>query len=342
MEGGELGPIFNVCLMATLGFSHCYFLSSRLPPGKLRLVSLLPVIYLFTQLPLLFSTVHLRIISAFFLVWLATFKLLLFSFSQGPLSDPDLSFLLFLALSSLPIKLLDDPIRTRRLSLLKIFSYTLKFALLTVIISTYPRRYDYHWTFLLLVYGVHLYLAIDIVLGFVSFVTLFSIPILAGKKFQFEPHSSPPYLTTSLQDFWGKRWNLMVTRLLHPAVYVPVKSYLGHSAGTISAFMVSGAMHEVLFYYVTCRTPTGEVMCFFALQGVCTAVEIGAKKILGRRKGWKALPTVAAAPLTVLFVLVTAQWLFLPQLLRNKVDERVIYESTVILDAAKTALGVDL
>ncbi|KMZ62920.1 hypothetical protein ZOSMA_439G00020 [Zostera marina] len=101
----ELVSIAKVCVTTTLALAYCYFLISKLPPGKLRLISLVPVFYIFTQLPFIFASVQLRGISAFFLVWLTIFKLLLFSVSQGPLSNSDLSFPLFLALSSLPIRI---------------------------------------------------------------------------------------------------------------------------------------------------------------------------------------------------------------------------------------------
>ncbi|KMZ62139.1 MBOAT (membrane bound O-acyl transferase) family protein [Zostera marina] len=341
----ELVSIAKVCVTTTLALAYCYFLISKLPPGKLRLISLVPVFYIFTQLPFIFASVHLRGISAFFLVWLAIFKLLLFSVSQGPLSNPDLSFPLFLALSSLPIKLELAPgekgrrveIQTsNRGPLARIIGYSLKTLTLGVIVSWYPQRHHQHRMLLLAVYGVHMYLILDLVLAFAA---LLPVPFLAGRKLQFEPQFSPPYLSTSLQDFWGRRWNLMVTRLLHSIVYVPVKAYFGHSAGTVSAFMVSGAMHEALFWYITSQRPTGECMCFFALHGACTALEIRVKKVLGREKGWRPLPTVVAAPLTLTFVIMTAQWLFFPQLLSSNVENWLIDESTMVLNAVRKMVG---
>lgn len=332
----ELTAVVKVCSTATLAFSYCYFLASKFPSGKFRLLSLLPVLYLFTQLPFLFTSVHLRGISAFYLVWLSTFKLFLFSFSQGPLSTPDLSFPLFLSLSFLPIKLdVDDNGRRERRSV-KLLGYSLKGLILGFITSIYPQRHKYSRVIVLALYSIHTYLSIDLVLGLTS---LLSFPILVGKKLKFEPQFSAPYLSTSLQDFWGRRWNLMVTRLLHPTVYVPVKSYFGHYVGSVSAFMVSGVMHEVMFYYITSMDPTGEVMCFFALHGVCTAMEIAVKTMLGRKRGWISLPTVVAAPMTVLFVFATAQWLFFPPLLRGNVEEQVISECTLMVEAAKKAIG---
>lgn len=333
----ELAAVVKVCSTAMLALSYCYFIASKLPSGKFRLFSVLPVLYLFTQLPFLFTSVHLRGISAFYLVWLSTFKLLLFSFSQGPLSIPDLSFPLFLTVSSLPIKLdVDGDDEWERRSV-KVLIYSLKGFALSFVTSMYPQRHEYHRLLVLGLYSIHTYLSIDLILGLTS---LLSFPILVRKKIRFEPQFSAPYLSTSLQDFWGRRWNLMVTRLLHPTVYVPVKAYFGHYAGSVSAFVVSGVMHEVMFYYITSMRPTGEVMCFFVLHGVCTAVEIGVKTVLGRQRGWRPLPRVVAAPMTVMFVFATAQWLFFPPLLRGNVEERVISECTLVVEAAKKVVGI--
>ncbi|KAJ6429979.1 hypothetical protein OIU84_021400 [Salix udensis] len=79
---------------------------------------------------------------------------------------------------------------------------------------------------------------------------------------ELEPPSNEPYLSTSLQDFWGRRWNLMVTNLLRHTVYKPVRSSLGSLLGqwaplpaVAASFLVSGLMHELLFLPCHTREP---------------------------------------------------------------------------------------
>ncbi|KAL8127362.1 hypothetical protein AgCh_014325 [Apium graveolens] len=70
---------------------------------------------------------------------------------------------------------------------------------------------------------------------------------------ELEPASNEPYLSTSLQDFWGKRWNLTVTTTLRETVYQPVRKALEKVTGkdlapvpaVIATFLVSGLMHEL-------------------------------------------------------------------------------------------------
>ncbi|KVI03012.1 hypothetical protein Ccrd_018696, partial [Cynara cardunculus var. scolymus] len=72
---------------------------------------------------------------------------------------------------------------------------------------------------------------------------------------ELEPPSDEPYLSTSLQDFWGRRWNLMVTNSLRHTVYktlkfvLPAKDWTTATA-VMATFIVSGLMHKLLFYYV--------------------------------------------------------------------------------------------
>jgi D-alanyl-lipoteichoic acid acyltransferase DltB (MBOAT superfamily) len=147
-----------------------------------------------------------------------------------------------------------------------------------------------------------------------------------------------PYLSTSLQDFWGRRWNLIVSSILRPAVYKPTRNLaslvVGRKWALIPAFMgtflVSGLMHElILFYYVGCdqRSPW-ELTCFFLLHGVCLLTEIALKKRFGGR--WQ-LPRLVSGPLTIGFVLFTGFQLFLPSLDRCKAFEKAYVELAALM-----------
>ncbi|CAF2137635.1 unnamed protein product, partial [Brassica napus] len=102
-----------------------------------------------------------------------------------------------------------------------------------------------------------------------------------------------PYLATSLQGFWGRRWNLMVPSILLPVIFVLVGRITERTMNSdqalflgvlIVTFIVSGAVHELLFFYFTRDRPTWEVTWFFVLHGVCTAAERAGKRTsLGRQ-----------------------------------------------------------
>jgi hypothetical protein len=68
---------------------------------------------------------------------------------------------------------------------------------------------------LLMLYSVHVYLALELVLAAAS-------RALVG--LELEPRFDRPYLSALLRDFWGRRWNLSVPALLRQRVFLPVNS----------------------------------------------------------------------------------------------------------------------
>lgn len=140
----------------------------------------------------------------------------------------------------------------------------------------------------------------------------------------------------------------MVTRILRPTVYHPVYRIFIHfvgpscamSSAVLATFLVSGLMHELIYYYLSRAPPTWEVTCFFVLHGVCTAAEVAAKKVM-LRHGWR-LHRVVSGPLVVAFLAVTGRWLFFPQLLRSGLDRKAIGEYAILVDFVKSMVPLYL
>ncbi|KAA8523608.1 hypothetical protein F0562_010031 [Nyssa sinensis] len=197
--------------------------------------------------------------------------------------------------------------------------------------STASSRQYLDQIVILALYCCHVYLGIELTLAITA------VPVRAILGLELEPQFNEPYLATSLQDFWGRRWNLMVTSILRPTVYYPLRristGILGRKWAPVPAilatFSVSGLMHEIIFFYLTRVGPTWEVTWFFVLHGICTAAEVVAKKALAGR--WQ-LHWAVSGPLTVAFVAVTGVWLFLPQMIRNGVDLKAIGEYSILAD----------
>ena len=326
--GDEVRSLITVWLVAVpAALAYCYTLPSIIKPGKLRLLAVLPVIVLFFLLPFSLSSIHLRLTAAGFLCWLATFKLLLFSFDRGPLCEKTpLALPGFIAVAALPIMIKESPPRRaeegKSQSSLPILVFTVKGFLLALLASLYPSRHLFHRGFVLALFSLHLYLEADLVLGVVAVVGRAMLP----EGTVLEPQFAAPYLSSSLQEFWARRWNLMVSRILRSAVYDPLRHVYGRVAGLLAAFVVSALMHEILWIYATLQPPTGEVSSFFVLHGFCTATEIFVKRWWARR-GLAAPPRAVTAPVTVAFVLVTSWWLFTPQLTRTTAEKQIIEEA---------------
>lgn len=332
-EGETNSLIFFAAIVAALSYS--YFISSKLPKGIYRLISLLPILCLLIIVPLLLSSAFATAVAALFITWLANFKLLLFAFNQGPLYPPK-SLIRFITIASLPVKIRSDSFTPRKKSPFNLWIESLIFPVLISVVYKHKENLNHH--IVLGIYCALVFLLVDI-LVFVSNAVIWTVVGV-----ELEPPSDEPYLATSLQDFWGRRWNLMVTNILRFTVYKPVKSlFSGRDWAPLPAFtatfVVSGLMHELLFYYVTRVTPTWEMTSFFVLHGICVVVELLLKRALA---GKFELPAIVSRLLTVGFVVVTSFWLFFPPLIDGGADVKVLQEFRLFVDYLKTILEVGL
>ncbi|KAK4275383.1 hypothetical protein QN277_018475 [Acacia crassicarpa] len=333
----EIKNYVKIWIKAISCLCYCYCVPSRIPKGIFRLLSLLPIIFVFLLLPLTLHSFHLCGSTALFLVWICLFRLLLFAFDQGPLSPLPPNVLHFILISSLPINIKPKNLPNsseKRFSKLILF---LKLLLLALILRAYDYRDNLHPHFILVLYCSHLYLDLELALA------LCAAPARVF-GFQIEPQFNEPYLSTSLQDFWGRRWNRVVSSILRPTVYDPIRRmstrvlgrYYSSMPARLVTFAVSGLMHELIYYYLARVPPTWEVTWFFVLHGMSTAVEVEVKKAAARR-GWR-LHRVLSGSLTLLFLAVTGEWLLFPQIIRNGVDRKAIEEYSITVDFVKSKL----
>ncbi|GAA0158585.1 acyltransferase [Lithospermum erythrorhizon] len=330
---GEITNFIKVWLITYTSITYCYFASKIIPKGKSRLLAFLPIISLFIYLPFTLHSTHLGGTTTFFITWLTNFKLLMFTYNVGPLADPSITTLFhFVAIACLPIKIIeknnpiDDSIQKGKKS-------TLHYAIKVLFMAMFLKVYDYtnliHPRIIMFIYSIHTYLLLEIILVICASLARGLLNV------EVEPQFQEPFLSTSLQDFWGRRWNLMVTRILKPSVYIPVlkssERFLGRSYSQLLAifatFAVSAAMHELIFYQMGRLKPNWGITLFFLMHGVCLVLEVGAKKVLGVKIQF---PGILGRVFTVAFVMGTGFWLFFPQLVRVKAFERGLGEYAAI------------
>ncbi|KAJ6316982.1 hypothetical protein OIU78_020133 [Salix suchowensis] len=200
---------------------------------------------------------------------------------------------------------------------------------LAMLIATYDHADSIHPKIMWLLYCFHIYFFLEIFLAMVAYM----VRILSG--LELEPQFNDPYLSTSLQDFWGRRWNLMVTSILRPIAYEPIlntcKNLIGvklaQGMAILGTFVVSALMHELIFYHLGRVRPTWEITWFFLLHGVCLTVEIALKKAVNGR--WQ-FPRPVQTILTIGFVIATGFWLFFPPFVVCKAVDRAIEEYAAV------------
>nr|CAB3484890.1 unnamed protein product [Digitaria exilis] len=328
---GDLASLAAVVAAVTACMCYARFAARRLGPGLPRLAALLPVLAILPLPPLAFRAIHPRVISAFFLAWVAEFRLLLLAFGQGPL-HPSLSLPVFVVATTFPVTLRNPKAAagaTRRPGLALIESAAMA-TLLVAIVSLYRHAERMNGYVLLSLYSLHFYLELELILA----ATAAAARAFVG--LDLEPQFDRPYLSASLRDFWGRRWNLSVSALLRQSVFRPVRARHGTVAAGVAVFAVSGLMHEALYSYVTLRPPTGNAVALFALHGAWA----GAEGWWAAHERWPRPPRVLATLLTLAFVAVTMFWLFFPPLMRVGVDKQMIAECEAMVAFLRDAAGL--
>ncbi|KAI8001362.1 Acyl-CoA--sterol O-acyltransferase 1 [Camellia lanceoleosa] len=356
----EMSNYMKVWFEVLVSMCYCYLVTRIGPKGTIRLISFLPVVCLFLVLPLNLTSIHFGLTTAFFITWLANFKLLLLAFGIGPLSDPSLSLGQFFVVACLPIKIqqnpptkpppslvkplknnhnLEKPLNglrngspsptTSKSGLKSPLNYATKalFSAFFLYLNNYYKEY-LHPKLFQFCFVLYVYMGLEILLAVVA--TMAQVVLGSNVEAQFDE----PYLSSSLRDFWGRRWNLMSSDILRLTIYNPLCSLarpvLGHKwayiLAIIGTFLVSGLMHELMFYYAGMRHTWGHTL-FFLLQGLCLIVESSLKKFIG---AWP-LHRQISGPLIFGFVIITYIWLVMPNLLMFNVDVRANKEYEAVV-----------
>jgi alginate O-acetyltransferase complex protein AlgI len=76
-----------------------------------------------------------------------------------------------------------------------------------------------------------------------------------------------PITSTSVAEFWGRRWNLAFRDLTHRFLFVPLVRRVGAVGALLTGFLISGLVHDLVISIPACGGWGGPT-CFFALQGL--------------------------------------------------------------------------
>jgi len=119
-----------------------------------------------------------------------------------------------------------------------------------------------------------------------------------------KPIMSAPLRSTSLGEFWGKRWNLGFRQLAHELIFRPMHRTLGAEAAGFLVFVVSGLIHDLVIS-LPARAGYGLPTIYFVLQGAGMTIEhsgFGKRLGLGQGvRGWFFMALFVAGPVYWLF-----------------------------------------
>jgi alginate O-acetyltransferase complex protein AlgI len=94
-----------------------------------------------------------------------------------------------------------------------------------------------------------------------------------------------PAASTSLADFWGRRWNRVFSGMLREVLFLPLARRVGAAAALAAVFLYSGLMHEN--FSVAARSGYGLPLLYFVIQFAGTWLESrGAVRRALQRRPW--------------------------------------------------------
>ena len=121
---------------------------------------------------------------------------------------------------------------------------------------------------------------------------------------QARPLMNRPLTSTSLSEFWGRRWNTAFRDLTYRFLFHPFASWFGPRCGLLAGFLFSGAIHDLVIS-MPARGGYGGPTAFFAIQGTAMVIErSGFGRQIGLGSGWRGrlfATAVLLAPAGLLF-----------------------------------------
>ncbi|CAF1606852.1 unnamed protein product [Didymodactylos carnosus] len=125
------------------------------------------------------------------------------------------------------------------------------------------------------------------------------ISLITLDKYEVLPFNDWPVLSLTPREFWGKRYNKLVSHLLRESVFEPLRNqfHLSSSYAALGAFIVSGMLH-LHVAKVGFNGNMFAALLFFVLQGVACTLEV--------RFDMKKLPKIVSMFLTQTVLLVTS------------------------------------
>jgi hypothetical protein len=114
------------------------------------------------------------------------------------------------------------------------------------------------------------------------------------------PIMDAPLRSTTVAEFWGRRWNGAFNDLALGLVFRPMARRTGVAAATLSAFAVSGLVHETVIS-LPAGVGFGLPTAYFLLQGLGVLVQRKSVGLRGDISGRLFTMIVVAAPAFCLF-----------------------------------------
>ena len=137
-----------------------------------------------------------------------------------------------------------------------------------------------------------------------------SVAIIAGviallfmaAEYSLPPIHRHPIAARSVGEFWGRRWNIVVSAWLRTFVFMPIANRNHIGLGIMLAFLVSGVLHGWLLLFPVGVWAALSQLLFFLIQGVVVLAEnrlrIHTWPVAAAR-AWTLIILLASSPLFI-------------------------------------------
>ena len=115
--------------------------------------------------------------------------------------------------------------------------------------------------------------------------TLVGCILLRQSAWQWPPLFDRPWTSTSITDCWGFRWHQIFRHEFAALSSRPGRALLGRPEVLMSAFAISGVLHDLAIWGLGRGTEFSANGGFFLLMGIGAVLEHGFKQVTGRRVG---------------------------------------------------------
>jgi membrane bound O-acyltransferase family protein len=91
--------------------------------------------------------------------------------------------------------------------------------------------------------------------------------------YSLSPVHRHPLAARSVEEFWARRWNILVSAWLHAFIFLPLARRRRYSLGIMLAFLVSGAFHGWPIFFALGTWAAFTTALFFVIHGMVVLAE---------------------------------------------------------------------
>jgi hypothetical protein len=153
----------------------------------------------------------------------------------------------------------------------------------TIFLPSLPPLHRYtRSSFISLLSGFIVYCAIQI--GY-DFSTLCGVVLFRQYPTQWPPLFNEPWRSTSLSQFWAKRWHQVFRNSFIFMGGKPLAFLAGRAGGVMGVFLISGLLHDLGMWGMGRGTEFQSVAGFFLMMGFGILIEGMWKNVSGKKVG---------------------------------------------------------